>query len=876
MAQQISSTDREALDYRPAIFYISPPQEIPEYKPPFKKLTLDDMRGIAADIQSDYAKIEQLSDLTQQRLDEIAKGFTVSLHPKKDAVTIQAAKRIYPDLDTKNPKITYEMYRGALDCLNKTGLQNAKKNLVSPDKLLEYQRNPNKTDFGGLGLEPGMGRAELDSDMQTGVDEIDMEQHQKNMVLVLFEQMLPMIVDLVLSLVPGASGSGGEAGALPAELQFNPGGVDPLLVKKVRESQKEKFANPKGMKFGDNGPLPIPSSASNMDCAVVASLYERCCNSSSDERSVFAIASRGVQNTRLDSKAWQSVLDTYKPTPKETAEEKLRKDLQDFNRQNRIKSKSADAAEAASTGLIQDIEGFLNKANNPQIDKESHTVPMTDGLQFENTITKTIDSVDTKNAIFTIAKDCIPCIDRLLDILELRPDLMLMGVLKLDIQARLGFLAEIGNMLTSVSIYGDICGLISSLLNFKCIPDLQRIIVLLSALLMKFALELDGLLDFLIQLVTPIFGPILGSLSALLDQFIQIILAPINCIIDELQRQVEKTTVVTPRVPAETHGLAEARRRVSELEVAYQNSMRSENFAGSPGKGPLEYLKELEEAKQKVLDLEESSVRAGGGIGELTGLSKGRARVAQMEEAQNALNRNAKTAFDGAATAIASIPGAAMDATGKWVNELSGVGDPAQGIRDLYKDLDKTIEQEIVPMVQGLVIQAQEYINNLIFFWTDALKKFCGDWLGTDLNLANKMNTKLQIIRIINVIVLLIDVLSKGKVFCNSESPAQQHLEEFVNTYMRPTNWFDATMENGKIRIRSKVFDKETKVPTIPGVNTQVQALTELKEFGGETLLTQLTTPLDVEIEVNPICLSKRGSIDPATLNRWISELGTA
>jgi hypothetical protein len=132
-------------------------------------------------------------------------------------------------------------------------------------------------------------------------------------------------------------------------------------------------------------------------------------------------------------------------------------------------------------------------------------------------------------------KDCIPCLDRMVSLSELFPSIDLLTVLQADLQAKLALLDNIIRMLANFSTYNDLCELLD-LLSFMCIPDLQRLIAILSTLI-SFDIpqfSLNG--DLILGLIVPIFTPLLTSMTGLLDRFALVVLSPLTCIIDHLNQ----------------------------------------------------------------------------------------------------------------------------------------------------------------------------------------------------------------------------------------------------------------------------------------------------------------------------------------------------
>jgi hypothetical protein len=127
----------------------------------------------------------------QQRIDNRVKaagGVEVKLDPSKDAATIAAMKRRFPD--KKDPtKITYDDYKKVLDCVGKSA---ATPPAVSADDIRAAKSDPLRTDFGGLSNQHGENRPEISSPA-SAVQPVDSEAFQASAVLALFALLLPLI-----------------------------------------------------------------------------------------------------------------------------------------------------------------------------------------------------------------------------------------------------------------------------------------------------------------------------------------------------------------------------------------------------------------------------------------------------------------------------------------------------------------------------------------------------------------------------------------------------------------------------------------------------------------------------------------------------------
>ncbi len=226
------------------------------------------------------------------------------------------------------------------------------------------------------------------------------------------------------------------------------------------------------------------------DSSLIAQVFERGAHSTYTEASVFAVMSRSLVTSKGSSDSIKSSLSLYFRHPEENN---------------------------ASVGTTSsDQETLLG------LSFEGSTVPVSQGA-FGKTLLE-----------FT--KDCIPCVDRILALAELRPHVDFLGALELALKGRLDFLSGLGDLLNNIGVYTDLCSLLD-LLNFMCIPDLQKLIALFSALLANQTINLDLSVNLLQSLVAPIFAPLLTSIVSLLDQFVLMVTSPLDCILDLIKEQ---------------------------------------------------------------------------------------------------------------------------------------------------------------------------------------------------------------------------------------------------------------------------------------------------------------------------------------------------
>jgi len=175
-------------------------------------------------------------------------------------------------------------------------------------------------------------------------------------------------------------------------------------------------------------------------------------------------------------------------------------------------------------------------SSEPEDDDNDATVEIF-GKEVVNTFTKIAAGDDPAQ---TILDDCIPCLERSLDMDLQAPLDTLLDDLEADLDTRWSTLQNIADLLDSDDIYDDICDLLD-FFSFQCIPDLVAILSLLlwyyKSLIASFSLDISGSLWTLLGMI---MGPFFSSLESIIDQYIQMLMAPVNCIVDMLLYQMSK------------------------------------------------------------------------------------------------------------------------------------------------------------------------------------------------------------------------------------------------------------------------------------------------------------------------------------------------
>jgi hypothetical protein len=152
-----------------------------------------------------------------------------------------------------------------------------------------------------------------------------------------------------------------------------------------------------------------------------------------------------------------------------------------------------------------------------------------------NTVLKMLDGQDPLAVLIT---DCIPCLQRVLDLANINPLGEFMTMLENELDKRWGYIQSMWNGLNAQD--QNLCDLLNYL-NSMCIPDLFALLAILS----YYWLQLTKLFDINIykliwSIIAPFFQSILMSLDSLIQRFLKLIVAPVECIITSLDHEYSK------------------------------------------------------------------------------------------------------------------------------------------------------------------------------------------------------------------------------------------------------------------------------------------------------------------------------------------------
>jgi len=231
---------------------------------------------------------------------------------------------------------------------------------------------------------------------------------------------------------------------------------------------------------------------------------------------------------------------------------------------------SIPRGESINDGETKDLSKKVVDSNL----SESQTISSAQSVQSRH---KSTSKGKYKN---TLIEECIPCFGRLTTPDGLNPSVELLGVLEDLLDRYKGIVEKLKSLFTNTDIVGDLCSLLG-FLEFHCLPDLYGIIALLTALMRKYADIIPNLDGAFMQFIGPFFGPLLSGVNELLDRYIQLIMKPVDCVLNSLDTQLAKLDVVRSIDQAEVQEVSFHRKREGYLRRKIEKLEERKSFLKS-------------------------------------------------------------------------------------------------------------------------------------------------------------------------------------------------------------------------------------------------------------------------------------------------------
>ena len=466
------------------------------------------------------------------------------------------------------------------------------------------------------------------------------------------------------------------------------------------------------------------------DCQNIIKAFERGMAYSTDESAVFALMTPLLTNMRVQSSSLESQLTGA--------------DAVTFK--DGTSGKSADF-ENDNTNILDDIRH--NFVPNDTEDKSL-------GNSFQG--------------IFN--SECIPCGDRINLLAELTPAKMQHGLeafLEHQIQMMLNQLQQLTELLKffhGVEQF-DMCAFLKWIQEYVCIPDLQRILSVLMALMSKNSFEIGSIFDLVLGLLGTLLAPFLSGFIDLLMGYVAIITGPLDCVVDSLEEITRKLDF--------TDFMNQADQKVAELqngkftEVPFINfsvpvgqSRKSDENASGASKKTAEIGAKLANAKveQSKISITES-------------------------DKLNKIGNEIKTLQ---AQYIDSIKQDSIYELSEEMHKLAGVGGEATSM---------------LRKLGSFITEGKDEVRKFLMTLIEEFMKLTGANMSGNVSLISSLFVKIELSRMVGFIIALIEVMS-GQKDCDKKdlSNIQQYLPPGIG-------WSTWTDDEGNIHFRENKEDLE-------------------------------------------------------------------
>jgi len=272
----------------------------------------------------------------------------------------------------------------------------------------------------------------------------------------------------------------------------------------------------------------------------ISDAYEKGAITSTEESSAYVPMARNIRDQRGQASRYSAVISTYASL--QNSDEDLGDVLGDVGDQI---SRTADSVAGSIDAEVGRAGTFIGERLNyiasfATTNQDIHSSVL--GGEVKNTLVTMAGQDNLGDALKTLLADCIPCDGRVTAGFEVNIAGDFKDQIESDIVNRVNYLKNMLSFTASKDIYSDICSLVNAL-NFMCVPDLARILSLLTFLLGRYSLKIGDLSSVLMGLIQALFQPLIIDLQALFDQYAQLVINVIDCIIDSLNEQISKLKV---------------------------------------------------------------------------------------------------------------------------------------------------------------------------------------------------------------------------------------------------------------------------------------------------------------------------------------------
>lgn len=388
------------------------------------------------------------------------------------------------------------------------------------------------------------------------------------------------------------------------------------------------------------------------------------------------------------------------------------------------------------------------------------------------------------------------------------------------------------DMLQHLDNYVDLCAMRRFLSENVCIPDLQRIMAVLTAYLMKLAINLNGSFGSIVSLFGGLLMPFLGSLVDQLMKFLMAAIKPMECVIESLQRFLTKI----------------------DYNVLFKNIDKLK-IEKAPILGKLDTPVSLAPPIQAKKNQERADIAAADK--ELKAIQEASLKIDGTDRKAQEQNRAQATA------AKKKLADAHQN------EEKSEVGKLNENITEKFGAMKGALVG-LITQLRKAVGAFEDYIKKLV----GEIVKLLNQFMGAGNNQLDVLGDKLQTIQLMALIQAIIKAIKQGSV-CANEGEAVEQVLANTNLNAKLNIWTD---EDGTIHIDEDGNAAIEDIAKAFGLGDDPrQKFKGLVQFTGDKLLDSgisravetLTNPRRVKFK----CPLQTSVASAEKVNKWISEL---
>lgn len=640
------------------------------------------------------------------------------------------------------------------------------------------------------------------------------------------------------------------------------------------------------------------------DCLIISKKFERGAIFSATPESAYAMMGPVLDTMRVQSQALITQIDnTSALSVPQGATEKLSSPSQDATAPNATAllggeatsniARNIDKADEDDSGFFENLAGnfgLLDENNNFNMNSifDSNCIPC--GLRFDN-----LDAMGEE--IWSGIESGLSEYFRFWE-----------ELLKKQWQQ----LQDMLNLFTNTDPFIDLCAFIKFFTEFMCVPDIARILSVLMALMSRTSFQFSGVFDLILQLVGPLLSPFLGNFVSMIEQYIMMIVRPIECIIDSIQALMAKldyNVLFTNIDSLNKHVDLGGPKQGANLPG---NEVNERKFRKEDPRG--DYRFRLDEPR--LSDDEPSVPWIDGQIPRRDIVEGERYLEADFNlagplstwiESENASNQKA---VDQASDELAAVRRAGAKVDGSDPEAIRKQRSKERQAEENYRGavekrnlsyigranlaIDRSIAglKSSLVMIIGYLRQAVAAVQGFFDYIFDEFKKLIGEYVGGSGGLIGEIISKLALTQVIGIITQIYQALLRGAV-C-PEDANDIKVENWIPEQQGLKIWTD---DEGQVHIEGddqEIADAVEAVvqavgTTPPGGNdpaavdkgtapaTPGQKLRSLIEFSGDPVLDaeiarmteELTTPVNVVFK----CPLQTSVEQTEQINQWIAEV---